>query len=182
VARALTARGIGYFLGGSLASSLQGEPRSTNDIDFVVDLPEGQIDALASELGPDFEVDTEALRDAVRRAGSWNVYYLPSLLKIDLFILRHASFDESEFARRRPLEIGPGQTLIVKSPEDSILRKLLWYRSGGESSASQWRDVVEILRVSGPALDAGYLANWAGALQVSDLLARAQSEAATATR
>ena len=33
VARALTAVAAEYFLGGSLASSLQGEPRATNDID-----------------------------------------------------------------------------------------------------------------------------------------------------
>jgi hypothetical protein len=40
LARALEQLGISYFVGGSLASSLQGEPRSTNDVDFVVDLPE----------------------------------------------------------------------------------------------------------------------------------------------
>ena len=36
VAKAIDATGSEYFVGGSVASSLQGEPRATNDIDFVV--------------------------------------------------------------------------------------------------------------------------------------------------
>jgi hypothetical protein len=66
----------------------------------------------------------------------------------------------------------------VKSPEDTVVRKLLWYRDGGSVSERQWRDVVEMLRESGPALDAGYLERWASRLGVSDLLARARGEAA----
>jgi hypothetical protein len=62
----------------------------------------------------------------------------------------------------------------VKSPEDTILRKLLWYREGGEVSGKQWRDVVEVLRVSGPELDPAYLDAWASRLGVVALLARAR--------
>jgi hypothetical protein len=36
VAAAIDRVGGEYFVGGSVASSLQGEPRATNDIDFVV--------------------------------------------------------------------------------------------------------------------------------------------------
>lgn len=63
----LERHGIGYFLGGSLASSFQGEPRATNDIDLVVELEEGQVGALAAELGADFDVDEAALRRAAER-------------------------------------------------------------------------------------------------------------------
>jgi len=83
VARALERLGIPYFVGGSLASSLQGEPRSTNDVDFVVDLPEARVDAFAEALGPAFEVDVDALKDAARRRGSWNIFHLPLVVKID---------------------------------------------------------------------------------------------------
>lgn len=65
VATALTSVGAEYFLGGSLASSLQGEPRATSDIDFVIALPAGRVTALRDALGSDFEVDTDMLRDAV---------------------------------------------------------------------------------------------------------------------
>lgn len=85
VARALTSVGAEYFVGGSLASSLQGEPRATNDIDFVIALAAGRIRALVDALGPDFEVDVDMLRDAVLHARSANAFYLPLVTKIDFF-------------------------------------------------------------------------------------------------
>jgi hypothetical protein len=177
VARAFDRLGVAYFLGGSLASSLQGEPRSTNDIDFVVDLAEGGAQQLETELGPDFDVDAESLREAAHLRSSWNIYHLPSMTKVDLFIRRLGAFDESEFQRRRSTVVRPGESLMLKSPEDTILRKLLWFRDGGEVSSNQWRDVVEVLRVSGPSLEVGYLDQWAQRLGISDLLERAREAA-----
>ena len=178
LADALDRAGVGYFVGGSLASSLQGEPRSTNDIDLVVDLPEERVGALVAALGPDFEVDEVALRRAARERSSWNVFHVPPLFtKIDLFMLREEPFDGSEFARRRPVEVRAGRRLFVKSPEDTVLRKLLWYRQGGEVSERQWRDVVEVLRQSRAVLDVAYLDVWAGRLGVEGLLGRARGEA-----
>ena len=178
VARALERAGVGYFLGGSLASSLQGEPRSTNDVDLVVDLAERDVARFVAALGSDFDVDEAALREAARARSSWNVLYLPLVTKIDLFVLRDAPFDASEFSRRRPVEVREGRTLFVKSAEDTVLRKLLWYRSGGGVSERQWRDVVEVLRQSRAVLDAAYLDLWAARLDLADLLARARAEAA----
>ncbi len=177
VAGALERTGVGYFLGGSLASSLQGEPRSTNDVDLVVDLGEEDVAPLVAALGPDFDVDEPALREAARSRTSWNVIYVPLVTKIDLFLLRDAPFDASEFARRRPVEVREGRTLFVKSAEDTVLRKLLWFRSGGGVSDRQWRDVVEVLRQSRAALDGAYLDLWAGRLGLVELLARARAEA-----
>lgn len=180
VAAAIEAAGGLYFVGGSVASSLQGDPRSTNDIDFVISLPIARVDALADALGRDFELDREMLRDALLRASSANGFYLPVLTKIDLFGLGREPFDEIEFARRRPIAVGPsGETLVIKSPEDSVLRKLLWFRAGGQVSDKQWRDIVSILRVTGEQIDRSYLSQWAHSLRCEALLSRAQEEAAT---
>jgi hypothetical protein len=65
---------------------------------------------------------------------------------------------------------------VIKSPEDTVLRKLLWFRAGGGVSERQWRDVVQVLRVSGPELDARYLEGWASKLGLDALLARARGE------
>lgn len=177
VTRALERCGVAYFLGGSLASSIQGEPRATNDIDLVVDLADRDVAPFLAALGPDFDVDETALRQAVAARSSWNLLYLPRVTKIDLFLLRDAPFDASEFARRRRVEVREGQALFVKSAEDSVLRKLLWYRAGGGVSDRQWRDVVEVLRQSRAVLDAAYLDLWAGRLDLGELLARARAEA-----
>lgn len=83
VGEAIESVGGAYFVGGSLASSLQGEPRATNDIDLVIDVPADR----------------------------------------------------------------------------------------------QWHDVVEVLRVSGPAMDRSYLESWADRLHLREVLGRATGEA-----
>lgn len=177
VARACEGCGVAYFLGGSLASSYQGEPRATNDIDFVIDLREADVDPLVAALGAAFDVDTDALRNAARERRSWNIVYLPTVTKIDLFIKGREPFDSSEFARRHRVEIAEGRLLFMKSPEDTILRKLLWYRDGGGVSDRQWRDIVGVLRHSAPTLDKGYLGQWAQTLGLTEMLARACQQA-----
>lgn len=178
VARALEEVGIAYFLGGSLASSFQGEPRATNDIDFVVALDARQVQPLAHALGDDFEVDVDALLETLRAGGSWNIFYLPWVTKVDLFVRGSEPFDLSEFHRRQRVQVrADGASMYIKSPEDSILRKLLWFRASSGESSRQWRDIVEVLRVSGPHLDSTYLDDWAGRLDLAGPLAKARSEA-----
>ena len=65
----------------------------------------------------------------------------------------------------------------VAPPEDVVLRKLQWYRSGGESSARQWTDVLGVLRVQRGRLDLPWMRRWAPDLEVADLLERALTEA-----
>jgi hypothetical protein len=174
VARAIEGCRATYFVGGSLASSLQGEPRATNDIDIVVDLPIKSIGDLVTALGADFEVDVDMLRDALVHRSTCNIFHLPTVMKIDLFAVGPAPYDQMEFSRRRPVQVrASGETLVVKSPEDTVLRKLLWYREGGGVSERHWRDVVEVLRVSGATLDRSYLTTWANQLGISPLLERA---------
>jgi hypothetical protein len=177
VGTAIEGAGGAYFVGGSLASSFQGEPRATNDVDIVLDLALGRIDGLVASLGPDFEVDTDMLRDALVHARSCNVFYLPVVMKVDLFGVGSTPFDESEFARRRRVAVRGPETLVIKSAEDTVLRKLLWYREGGYVSDRQWRDVVEVLRVSGGGMDRPYLTEWATRLRVAEMLERASTEA-----
>lgn len=62
--------------------------------------------------------------------------------------------------------------MYVKSPEDTILRKLLWYRMGGEVSDRRWSDILGVVQVQGERLDRDYLAKWAPQLRVEDLLAQ----------
>jgi hypothetical protein len=178
VAGAIESVGGAYFVGGSVATSFQGEPRSTNDIDIVCEMPLGKIQAFVDALGDDFEVDVDMLRDALMHGRTCNIFFLPAVMKVDIFAVGPDPFDEIEFSRRRAVTVrASGETLVLKSPEDSVLRKLLWYRLGGEASDRQWRDVVEVLRVSGPVLDNAYLENWAARLNLEPLLARAKTDA-----
>jgi hypothetical protein len=178
VAGAIESNGGEYFIGGSLASSLQGEPRATNDIDFVLALPLGRVESFRESLGEDFELDADMLRDALLHARTANAFYLPLVTKVDFFGRSYDGFDESEFSRRRKVPIkGTGEALFLKSPEDTILRKLLWYRDGGCVSDKQWRDLVAVLRINTGSLDEAYLTQWSRWLSVAELLLTAQRAA-----
>lgn len=52
VARQLERQGIPYLVGGSLASSVHGEPRSTLDVDMVIDLRPEHVQAFGESLHP----------------------------------------------------------------------------------------------------------------------------------
>ena len=170
--------GIEYVVGGSLASAAHGTPRTTADADLVIKLRADQVDALARELDGEFYVSREAMREAVRARDSFNAISLDFPFKIDFFVLGTSPFDQEEFRRRVPRELGErGQhRLLLKTPEDTILRKLLWFRAGGEVSERQWHDVLGVLAVKGDALDDAYLDRWASELGVTDLLAKARAE------
>jgi hypothetical protein len=166
-----------YALVGSLASSLQGDPRSTNDIDFVSTLSAEQIPEFVAALGEEFDVDEAALADSIRTIGSWNIYFLPWMTKIDLFALDSSNeLRRTQLSRAVPARIGD-RALIILRPDDSVLSKLLWYRDGGGVSDQQWRDILGVLRVSRAQLDDQYLDEWASRLGVESLLAKARRQA-----
>jgi hypothetical protein len=174
---ALDRLGIAYSIGGSLAGSFAGEPRSTLDIDIVLDLDDERVPALMQTLEDEFYIDERALRRAVHDRSSTNAIHQATSIKVDLFIAGGTPLDHDLLQRRVSVEpAGSGeQRLWVHSPEDILLQKLRWFRRGGEVSDRQWRDVLAIVRTQGTRLDRNYLAAGADRLQVIDLLERAMA-------
>lgn len=166
--------GISYHIGGSYASAIHGIPRQTHDVDLVVDLRKDRVGDLVQALAGGFYVDEEAVARAVRERASCNLVHLATGIKIDIFVKGTAPFDVAEFDRKVAVRLGdePSHEVFVKSAEDTLLRKLLWYRLGGEVSDRQWEDVRGILSVQGERLDMGYLREWADRLAIRDLLDR----------
>lgn len=167
---------IEYHVGGSFASSIHGIPRQTQDVGLVVVLHAARIEPFAARLKEDFYVDPGSAHAALRELGSFNLIHFESGIKVDLFIRGETQFDLEEFSRSRleTLTTSPDRHALVKSPEDTILRKLKWYRDGGESSDRQWTDVVGVIRTQGERLDFDYLTRWAQELGIADLLERAR--------
>lgn len=162
-----------YVIGGSVAASLYGEPRSTLDLDVMIRATEEQVTALVDALREDFFVNDEEAIGAVRHTSSFNAIEFASSMKVDFFIAENEQFARDQLARRRSVTIGAGSPLHFYAPEDLIVRKLLWYRAGGEQSERQWRDVLGILRISGQRLDMDSLRDAAKERRVEDLLGRA---------
>lgn len=177
VTGALEAHGVDYVVVGSFASSMRGLYRATADIDIVADLRPDQVRPLVTALQAKFYIDEQAVRRAVTRHSAFNAIHLDAVFKVDVFVPRDDGFGRQQLARRRAERITPDapQEIYVATAEDTILAKLLWYRSGGEVSQVQWADVLGIIGTQGAGLDVGYLREWAGPLGVQDLLEKALS-------
>ena len=159
---------IPYAIVGSIASSAYGEPRLTQDVDIVIDLPRGLIQSLCDAFPlPDYYVSLDAALLAVRTEGQFNVIHPASGNKIDLVISRQRSRDGAELARRRRVLILPDCEGYLAAPEDVILSKMESYREGG--SEKHLRDIAGILRVSDELVDRSYVDRWAKDLGVTDI-------------
>ena len=121
---ALEAANTPYMLTGSFASSLQGEPRLTHDIDLVVAITPAAVGALLAAFpAPDYYLDEAAVTEAIALKSQFNLLDVVAGDKVDFWPLTDDPFDQSRFARRYVEEF-EGQRLHVSRPEDTIIMKL----------------------------------------------------------
>jgi hypothetical protein len=169
--------GVGFMLSGSLASSLQGEPRATHDIDVVVDMPADRVEALLEEFPPpDYYLSRDAIEHALAQTGMFNLLDVREGDKVDFWLITDEPFDRSRFARRQRIDI-EGVSLAVSTPEDTILMKLKWARDVGQSER-QSHDALRVYEVQRGLLDLAYMEQWVARLGLMDdwkrLLAQAE--------
>lgn len=166
---------IRYVVGGSIAASLFGEPRTTYDIDLMVDVDEKQLRAMVTSLEEHFHVLMSDAVAALRERDGFNAIHIESAIKVDFFFARD-DLSREQLTRREQVTIGGNRVAIYKV-EDIIVRKLLWYQMGNQVSERQLRDVVRMLQVSTLAIDHRLLSSIAAKAGVSDLLERAIARA-----
>jgi hypothetical protein len=155
-----------HMIAGSVASSHHGEPRSTQDIDLVVDPTRSQLRRFVESLEPSRFYVNDALAALARRS-MFNVIEPSTGFEADLVIRKDRAFSVSEFERRESVDL-LGVATAVATVEDTILAKLEWAREG--ESERQLRDVAAMISVHGAALDLTYLRRWAAELGVDATL------------
>jgi len=168
VVEVLDRLGLGYFITGSIATSYYGEPRFTNDIDLIVELTSANFSQFCQSFPPDdFYLSTDAARNAVNQKRQFNILHPGTGLKIDVFVLDGTALEQSRFERRRCLELEDEIKAWFATPEDAILKKLIYYEEG--RSEKHIRDILGVLKVQEDLIDFDYLASWAAKLGLRDL-------------
>lgn len=151
---------IPYMITGSWSSIYYGRPRASHDIDFVVELPvenSGKTIQSFSQLPDTFTIELDTIKEAIKNKSQFQVLHLPTMLKMDFWILTNKEFDKTRFLRRKKIKLF-GQLMEMATPEDTIVQKLIWYSKG--EIEKHLVDAAFVLRIQGKNLDKKYLTFW----------------------
>src|SRR6266498_2854937 len=170
---ALEASGVDYLIGGAIAEWAWGEPRATQDLDLVVNIPIKSVNKLSKELEKrDMLIPAEIIPDYIledRADIPINAIQMYSGLKADLYPVREGdALRQSAFQRRAQVDYGPPiGKVYIHLPEDLILDKLMYFGLSQQSKHS--RDIAAILKSKKDELDIDYIEGWAARLGLSSL-------------
>lgn len=168
--RRLNLARIDYMLTGSMASNAWGIPRTTHDLDFVLQIPPSAAVRLSESFSGDYFLDAATIQAAFHPPYQFNAIHVPSALKIDFWMLRPGPFEREMFARRLRFPL-LGEPAWISTPEDVILHKLYWHTI--TPSDRQLGDVAGVVAVQRGQLDENYLRRWAAELGLNALLEQA---------
>ena len=167
--RRLNRSGVTYYLTGSMASNYWGIPRTTHDLDFVIQLPPSAVAKIVSAFSPDYFMDEASVRAAYQPPHQFNAIDTRSALKVDFWLPTPSPYDKEMLRRRLHAKLF-GEPAWIATAEDVILHKLVWNRI--TPSDRQMGDAAGVMAVQRATLDEGYLKKWATELGLVDDLAR----------
>jgi predicted nucleotidyltransferase len=166
---------IAYMLTGSIVSSIQGEPRTTHDIDILIELRQNDIPVLVQCFtGERYFLDEESVVDAVKKKQMFNLIDTIEGDKIDFYILPESEYELNRFKRKIQIHI-LGLNVYISTPEDTIISKLRWCKLSGNSQ-KQFIDAKNVYKNQMNNLDLHYIKQWIGKLELTTLFEKLLSE------
>ncbi len=157
---------IPYMITGSWSSIYYGRPRASHDIDFVVELQAenvGKATKIFSGLPETFIIQLETIKEAIKEKNQFQAVHLPTMLKMDFWILTDEEFDKCRFLRRKRIRLF-NQYMEMATPEDTIIQKLIWFSKG--EIEKHLIDAAFVLQIQGKKLDRKYLNQWISRLKL----------------
>jgi len=148
--------GIPYMVSGGVAVSYWGYPRTTHDIDIVIEAKKEDKKKIVDLFKKDFYISSEAAEDAIETRFTFNILHHKTGLKVDFWLVKKDLFGETEF-KRKLRKIIFNKEIFIISPEDLILNKLMAYKE--TQSHRRLEDAKSILKVS--KIDLKYIKEWA---------------------
>lgn len=165
---------IRYMLTGCVAVNYYGRPRSTQDIDIVVELFTPKINKLVKSLKmKNYYVAIEAIEEAMRTSGRFDVFHKATNVKTDFWMIKDDDYSKLRFSRRKKVPIF-GRKMWIASAEDTILIKLMWFSRWKDTK--HYNDALGIYQVQKGKLDMKYLETWAKKNGVERYLTRLERE------
>lgn len=123
--RALDAAEVPYVVVGAFAVSAWGRPRSTEDIDVILEVDQAKVEALVLAFGErDLTLRGEDLEAALREGSHATVFDERSIYHVDLRPATDADTRRT-LSSSEQVELH-GETIPVASPEETIAHKLLY--------------------------------------------------------
>ena len=157
VAAALDALGVPYMVVGSISSNYYGIPRSTEDVDFVIQKGRPTLTELLSQLSDDFQTDGQLRFESITGRTHFLLENSKSGYSVELFHLGSEDFDQSRFARRVSKELG-GRSVWLPTCEDVVVQKLRWWSIGRRQK--DFDDARDVVLVQTDNLDWSYIEHW----------------------
>jgi len=157
---------IPYMITGGIAVIFYGRPRLTHDFDLVVTIKPEQISSLMKAFQDEFYISQEAIQNALDTQSMFNMIHFDSGIKVDFWIFQASEFDRKRFERKQKHSYG-GKEICFSSPEDVILKKILWFKES--EIQKHLEDAFGILEIQ-QNLDFDYLKIWADKLGIQGLL------------
>lgn len=170
--RRIESADVPYVIGGSIASSIWGNPRATNDVDVEVWLSLGDGAKLIEAFRDRYLISESEIRDAQQYRGPFPVFQIldqEEILKFDCFIMQSGTLDRELFDASELIDVR-GFNVRIASAEHIVLQKLRWFESGNRVSERQWRDMVSVVRTK-ENFNWDILSQWAFRLNLLDLVA-----------
>jgi hypothetical protein len=162
VIQKLESENVQYMVVGSIASMIYGEPRMTHDLDLVIDILPHDAEKIENlfPLAEFYCPPIEVLKSEIVHRGQFNLMHHQSGLKIDLMLRKITPHSVAEFGRRKKVPFWNNFAVTLASPEDVIIKKLVFFREGG--SEKHLRDIRGILAET--QIENEYISLWIGEL------------------
>jgi hypothetical protein len=152
---ALEAESVPYMLAGSMASMVYGMPRSTKDVDFVIEVEEASFAKLIKRVNHLFELDPQQHLETL----TWTRRYILNSrepgFKVELFIKSHDPHHLVQWQRKVFIfNALVGKEVWMPTAEDVVVQKVRWGRPQDRVDAQY------VIGVQGGALDMTYIRKW----------------------
>jgi hypothetical protein len=155
VVAALEETGLPYMLAGSFATFAYGLPRSTKDVDFVIELVQPGFDNLAKMLDPILLLDPQQHLETLTWTRRHILTSRASAFKVELFIKDEDPHHLEQWNRKRRMwSTHARREVWMPSAEDVVIQKVRWGRPQDRIDAEQ------VIAVQNRNLDWPYIEKW----------------------